>query len=87
MEQTEQAFINIAAALEQAGATLHDIVRVRYIMPDKRDFSLIWPLLRSVFGSVRPAATFMQAELMNDEMRIEIEVSARKPRSTFEGSV
>ncbi|KAI9047009.1 hypothetical protein LZ554_009083 [Drepanopeziza brunnea f. sp. 'monogermtubi'] len=87
VEQTEQAFINIAAALEQAGSSLRDVVRVRYILPDKREFSLIWPTLRSVFGNIRPAATMIQADLMNDEMRIEIEVTARKPVRMYEGMV
>ncbi|PBP24170.1 hypothetical protein BUE80_DR004947 [Diplocarpon rosae] len=88
VEQTEQAFFNIAAALEQAGASLRDVVRVRYILPDKRDFHKIWPTLRTVWGSSRPAMTMMEAGLMNDEMRISIEVTARKPRSTnLEGTI
>ncbi|KAH7382015.1 endoribonuclease [Cadophora sp. MPI-SDFR-AT-0126] len=87
IEQTEQAFINIAAALEQAGATLRDVVRVRYILPDKKEFSQIWPTLRAVWGHVRPAATMMEAGLMNDEMKIAIEVTARKARPTLEGTV
>lgn len=87
IEQTEQAFINIAAALEQAGATLRDVVRVRYILPDKKDFCLIWPTLRAVWGNIRPAATMMEAGLMNDEMKIEIEVTARKAKPALEGTV
>ncbi|CZS91904.1 related to brt1 protein [Rhynchosporium agropyri] len=87
VEQTEQAFINIAAALDQAGATLRDVVRVRYILPDKKEFCLIWPTLRAVWGTIRPAATMMEAGLMNDEMKIEIEVTARKFRPNLEGTV
>ncbi|KAG4441987.1 hypothetical protein IFR05_002513 [Cadophora sp. M221] len=87
IEQTEQAFINIAAALEQAGVTLRDVVRVRYILPDKKDFCLIWPTLRAVWGNIRPAATMMEAGLMNDEMKIEIEVTARKAKPALEGTV
>lgn len=53
-------------------------MRVTYILPDKKEFPLIWPTLREAFGDVRPAATMLQAELMKDEMRIEIQVTARK---------
>ncbi|KAL2065910.1 hypothetical protein VTL71DRAFT_3580 [Oculimacula yallundae] len=87
VEQTEQAFINIAAALEKAGATLRDVVRVRYILPNKKDFPLIWPTLRAVWGTILPAATMMEAGLVNDEMKIEIEVTARKARPAMEGTV
>lgn len=70
--------MNIETALKDAGATLQDVVRVHYILPDKKEFPLIWPVLKRVFGDIRPAATMIQAELMKDEMRIEIEVTARK---------
>lgn len=81
VEQTEQTLKNIDAALKEAGATLKDVVRVRYILPDKKEFPLIWPVLKRVFGDVRPAATMIQAELMKDEMRLEIEVTAKKEHS------
>lgn len=81
VEQTEQTLKNIEAALKEADATLKDVVRVRYILPDKKEFPLIWPVLKRVFGDVRPAATMIQAELMKDEMRIEIEVTAKKEHS------
>ncbi|KAG4431156.1 hypothetical protein IFR05_013357 [Cadophora sp. M221] len=87
IEQTVQTLQNISAALAEAGATLKDVVRVTYILPDKKEFPLIWPVLREVFGDVRPAATMMQAELMRDEMRIEIEVTARKGVAEGEGSI
>jgi enamine deaminase RidA (YjgF/YER057c/UK114 family) len=33
---------NIAAALAEAGAEMGDVVRVRYILPDRRDFEKTW---------------------------------------------
>jgi hypothetical protein len=39
-----------------------------------------WPTMRKWLGSVRPASTVMQAVLMDDNVRIEIEVTARKSR-------
>ncbi|KAB5577869.1 Endoribonuclease L-PSP/chorismate mutase-like protein [Coniochaeta sp. 2T2.1] len=76
--QTEQAFRNIDAALSEAGAQMRDVVRVRYILPDRRDFEKTWPVLRKWFGDVRPAATMIQAGLMEEGMRVEVEVTARK---------
>ncbi|TQN71211.1 RutC family protein [Colletotrichum shisoi] len=78
VEQTEQTMQNIAAALAEAGAQIKDIVRVRYILPDRRDFQKTWPVLQKYFGEVRPAATMVQAGLMEDAMKIEIEVTAKK---------
>ena len=78
VEQTEQCFKNIETALRQAGASLADVVRVRYILPDAREFPECWPVLRLHFGEIRPAATMIGAALADPRMRIEIEVTARK---------
>jgi len=75
-EQAEQCLKNIAAALEEAGASLADVVRVTYILPDGQDFPECWPVLRQYFGEVRPAATMISARLLDPRMRIEIEVTA-----------
>ena len=77
-EQTAQCFRNIEAALRQAGASLADVVRVRYILPDAREFPQCWPVLRRYFGNIRPAATMISAGLVDPRVRIEIEVTARK---------
>lgn len=76
--QCEQCLQNIASALGQAGATVGDVVRVTYMLPDRRDFEACWPVLRRWFGEARPAATMVQAGLLDPRMRIEIEVTARK---------
>ncbi|MBS0374385.1 MAG: RidA family protein [Proteobacteria bacterium] len=81
VEQAEQCFRNIARALAEAGASLADVVRVTYILPDGRDFEPCWPVLRRHLGEVRPAATMISAGLADPRMRIEIEVTARR-RST-----
>lgn len=79
-DQTEQCLRNIESALAQAGATLHDVVRVRYILPKGDEFPLCWPILRRYFGEIRPAATMISAGLADPRMRIEIEVTARRRR-------
>ena len=77
-EQTEQALKNIQAALEQAGASLRDVVRVTYILPRGEDFPQCWPILKKYLGEVRPAATMISAGLADARMKIEIEVTARR---------
>jgi enamine deaminase RidA (YjgF/YER057c/UK114 family) len=75
-EQTEQCLVNIAAALAEAGASVADVVRVRYLLPDPADFESCAPVLRRWFGPVRPAATMMVCGLLDPRMKIEIEVDA-----------
>lgn len=74
--QAEQCLKNIDQALSQAGATLADVVRVHYILPNGDDFARCWPVLRRYFGEVRPAATMICAKLLDPRMLIEIEVTA-----------
>ena len=74
--QAEQCLRNITAALEQAGASVADVVRVRYLLPDAAHFEPCWPVLRACFEGVRPAATMMVVGLADPRMKIEIEVTA-----------
>jgi enamine deaminase RidA (YjgF/YER057c/UK114 family) len=76
--QCRQAMRNIASALSEAGAAVGDIVRVRYILPRREDFEPCWPVLKEYLGNVRPAATMIQAGLLDPRMKIEIEATARR---------
>jgi enamine deaminase RidA (YjgF/YER057c/UK114 family) len=76
VQQAEQCLVNIGAALAEAGAAFSDVVRVRYLLPDRADFEPCWPALRRCFGPVRPAATMIVCGLADPRMRIEIEVTA-----------
>jgi enamine deaminase RidA (YjgF/YER057c/UK114 family) len=80
VEQADQALRNIGWALAEAGASLDDVVRVRYLLPRREDFEACWPVLRSYFGDARPAATMQVCGLADERMRIEIEVTARVSR-------
>jgi enamine deaminase RidA (YjgF/YER057c/UK114 family) len=79
--QCEQACKNIESALEQAGCSMDDAVRVRYILPDAADFELCWPVLGRYFGRALPAATMFVAGLQDPRMKIEIEVTARRQQA------
>ncbi|MGZ5848865.1 MAG: RidA family protein [Ramlibacter sp.] len=76
--QCEQCLKNIAAALAEAGTSMADVVRVRYLLPDRNDFEPCWPVLRRWLGQARPAATMLVAGLLDPRMKIEIEVTARR---------
>lgn len=76
--QARQTFRNIEMALAEAGATLADVVRVHYYLPDAKDWPKVTPVLGEVFGAIRPAATALICDLVDPRMRIEIEVTARR---------
>ncbi|RSD08487.1 RidA family protein [Amycolatopsis eburnea] len=79
VEQAAQCVRNIEAALAEAGCTLADVVRVRYLLPSRADFEPCWPVLRKAFAEVRPAATMLECGLADPRMKIEIEVDAHLP--------
>lgn len=76
-DQCRNALATIARVLEEAGSSIDQVLRVRYILPDRRDFPACWPITAQVFATARPAATMFQAGLMEEAMKIEIEVTAR----------
>jgi len=78
LEQTEQCLKNIESALRQADASLEDVVRVTYVLPNGSEFEQCWPVLRKYFGEVRPAAMMISAGLADPRRKIEIEVTALK---------
>lgn len=76
-EQAEQCFKNIEKALIEAGSSIDNIVRVHYIYPDKQDFEPCWPVFKKYLSVAKPAATVFVAGLLDDAMKLEIEVTAR----------
>jgi enamine deaminase RidA (YjgF/YER057c/UK114 family) len=79
-DQCRLALQIIGRALEQAGASFADVVRVNYILPDRADFEPCWPILAETFGAHPPAAMMIEAGLIDPAHKIEIEVTARLPR-------
>lgn len=76
-EQVEQILLNVDKALKEAGSCMADVVRVNYVVPERDDFPKAWPVLQKWFGEIRPAAMMIRAPLMNDDMKFEIEVTAK----------
>jgi enamine deaminase RidA (YjgF/YER057c/UK114 family) len=80
-DQCALALKIIGAALNAAGASFADVVRVHYILPDAADFEACWPLLSATFGANPPAATMFEAGLIDPRHKIEIEVTALRPEN------
>ena len=76
--QTEQCLLNIKSVLEEADSSLEDIVRITYIYPNASDFEKCWPVLSKYLGKIKPAATMISAGLLDEKMKVEIQVTALK---------
>jgi enamine deaminase RidA (YjgF/YER057c/UK114 family) len=76
-QQARNALGTIAKALGEAGASLADVVRVRYYLLDMSVYDAVVEAAGEAFGDVRPAATMVLSGLTTPEMKVEIEVTAR----------
>lgn len=80
--QARQCFLNIKATLADAGATLNDIVRVTYLVPDRKNIAALSPVFQEFLGDIMPAATLQIVGLLDTAMQIEIEVTARRQQDS-----
>ncbi|MBA4784775.1 MAG: RidA family protein [Rhizobiales bacterium] len=76
-DQTRNALATIDKALQEAGSSLKDALRVRYYITDMNDYDAIVEVLGEAFAEIRPAATMIVCGLTTPEMKVEIEVTAR----------
>ena len=77
--QARQCLVNIEAALRDAGASIEDVVRIRIYLADRKDFEVVAAEVAAFCESSRPANTTVIAPLVDEKMRVEIEVTARRP--------
>jgi len=78
VEQTRQTFRNIEAALQKAGSSLKDAVRVTYYVVNADDWPKIYPVFKEFLAESRPSSTAIICGLIDPRMKIEIEITARK---------
>ncbi len=79
-EQTAQCFRNVERALKEAGSELADLVRVRVYLANRADFDIVAPIIGRHCRAARPANTTVVADLVDERMKVEIEVTALKGR-------
>ena len=78
--QTRQCFATIAKVLGEAGGDLSHVVRVRYLLTTAEQFGELTPVFGEFFSDIRPAATALVCGLVDDRMKLEIEIDARIPK-------
>jgi enamine deaminase RidA (YjgF/YER057c/UK114 family) len=78
-EQTRHVLTLIENALHQAGAKFEHVVRTRMFIAKIEDWQEVGRAHGEVFGSIRPAATMVIAQMINPKWRVEIEADAVLP--------
>ena len=77
-EQARNIFATIAKVLEEAGGSLADVVRAQYFVTDRTYCEPVLTVCGEIFGAIRPAAgIYVVAGLLQPEMKVEIEVTAK----------
>ncbi|GAB4116882.1 MAG: RidA family protein [Roseiflexaceae bacterium] len=66
----------IERALQQAGASLEDVVRTRVFIRSIDDWEVVARAHGAIFGEIRPANTLVRAEMIDPRMLVEIEAVA-----------
>jgi enamine deaminase RidA (YjgF/YER057c/UK114 family) len=83
--QARQALSNIVVLLHEANAAPTDIVRMTWYVADKREYLGVQKELgvcyRAIIGRHFQSMTAIEAGLMEDDARVEIEVTAVVARS------
>lgn len=75
--QAQRCIQIIQDALEQAGASLHDVVRTRMFVTDIEQWAEIARAHREAFGDVMPATSMVEVtRLIDPAMLVEIEADA-----------
>jgi enamine deaminase RidA (YjgF/YER057c/UK114 family) len=80
--QTREVLRKIETAINEAGATLADVVRTRIYLVDGADWEAVGRAHGEVFAAVRPAATMVVTGLLDPRMRVEVEAVAYAPFTT-----
>ena len=75
--QARRCFEIIKAALEDAGASLDDVIRTRILLTRIEDWQAVAQVRGEYFGDIRPVDTVMQvSRFIDPEWSVEIEVDA-----------
>jgi len=76
-EQAMFVFQKIEKALQQAGASLNDVVRTRMYVTDITNWEDVGKAHAAFFKEIKPVATMVEVnKLIHEDLLIEIEVTA-----------
>lgn len=75
-DQARNALAVVEKALVEGGFSLSDVVRATYYITDMTYWDELGPVLGSIFGDIRPAASCIVCGLVKPEMKFEVEVTA-----------
>ncbi|CAB50156.1 RidA family protein [Pyrococcus abyssi] len=77
-EQTKRVIENIKAILEEAGASLNDVVKVTVYLKDLNDFAKMNEVYSEYFGESKPARVAVEVSRLPKDVLIEMEAIAYK---------
>jgi 2-iminobutanoate/2-iminopropanoate deaminase len=75
-EETRISLMNVKAILEQAGASLKDVVKCTVFIKDMNQFGLINEMYAEVFGDSKPARACIEVARLPKDANVEIEAIA-----------
>jgi enamine deaminase RidA (YjgF/YER057c/UK114 family) len=77
--QTRNCFKTIGEALKDGGFSMADIVRATYYITNANNADAVLAVCGQTLGDIRPAATVLVvAGLLKPEMKVEVEVTAKR---------
>ncbi len=75
-EQAKQSLENVKAILEEAGASLNDVVKAGVFIKDMNDFAKINEIYAEYFTDNKPARACVEVARLPKDVKVEIEVIA-----------
>lgn len=84
LEQTQQVFDNIEAALTAIGSSLADVVMSRVFIQDPADTPVVMDFIGQKFKGINPATTVTCPPLGSQIYKVELEVTAFRGASQLE---
>ena len=75
-EETRISLMNVKAILEQAGASLKDVVKCTVYIKDMNQFALINEMYAEVFKDTKPARVCVEVSRLPKDANVEIDAIA-----------
>ncbi len=79
--QARRSLQTIREALEEAGAALEDVVRVRVFLAERADVMAVSGVLKETFDHIRPTNTTIVCTMADESMKVELEATALRRSS------